>query len=268
VATTQPNAPLRICSIDICSPVIPRSVYPPALANILDHVIDLANRIRTDELPVVPQTPRTRGNWLRRTANIRSRPTRRLDRTNTSSSEAPVVPSPVVRTVPNRDIPRINQAHPTEAHYPAITRYSPRPSSAQTLPQNDHTAPVRLPVTEGLHCYYPEYSFLAENIPTRNYAELVQFFAHCQTLVRTQPIVHINHPLSRLRDITTDPLNFVNFLWRVQITITLQGITERYSYIRRRVRHGHPDKAILEPAFDVSFIWSSHHWTVTPVTPR
>ena len=263
MATIQRNTPLRICNVDICSPVIQCSVYPPTLANILDHVADLASRTRTDENPEQP-----RRNWLRRTARVRPRPTRPLNRTSTSSSEAPVVPSPVVRVVPNRDIQRINQAHPTEAHYPTITGFSPRPSPAQILPERHRDAPVRLLLTEGLHCHYPEYSFLAENIPTRNYQELVQFFTHCQGLIASQPVVHINHPLTRLRDITTDPLNFVNFLWRVQITITYQGITERYSYIKRRTRNGHPDKAVLEPAFDVSFIWSSHHWTVTPATPR
>jgi hypothetical protein len=264
VATIQRNTPLHICNVDICSPVIQCSAYPPTLANILDHVADLASRIRTDD---TPEQPRRTGNWLRRAPRIRSRQVRPLNRTSTSSSEAPVVPSPVVRVVPNRDIPRINQAHPTEAHYPAITgSFSRLPTPA--IPDRHRDAPVQLPLTEGLHCHYPEYSYLAENIPTRNYQELVQFFAHCQGLITSQAVVHINHPLTRLRDITTDPLNFVNFLWRIQITITYQGITERYSYIKRRVRSGHPDKAVLEPAFDVSFIWSSHHWTVTPVTPR
>jgi hypothetical protein len=147
-----------------------------------------------------------------------------------------------------------------------ISGPSPRSRPLPALPIE--TIPVHLPLTTGLHCYYPEYSFLAENIPTRNYQELVQFFTHCRGLLTTQPIVHINHPLARLQDITTNLLNFVGFLWRIQVMITLQGITERYSYIRRCTRQGHPDKAILENAFDVGFTWTSHHWTVTPVTPR
>jgi hypothetical protein len=271
VATPRQHAPIRICNIDVCSPVIPRSVYPPSLAGIIEHLFDLANRIRTDETPASPNAqPPQRTRWLRRTANVRQRRNRPLDRSNTSSSDAPVIPSPVVGVVPNRDVPRINQANANEAYYPAIQRPSPRSRPLPALPEvvAPHAIPVQLPITEGLHPYYPEYSFLAENIPTRNYTELVQFFNHCRALITVQPTVHINHPLNRLRDITTDPLNFVNFLWRVQVTITLQGITERFSYIKRRVRNGHPDKAVLEPAFDVSFIWSSHHWTVTPVTPR
>jgi hypothetical protein len=238
-----------------------RSHYPAPLAQLIERVINLATRLRTDKNP----TPNR--SFLRRTPRIRrNHPNRPLDRTNTSSSDAPVIPSPVVEVVPNRDIRRINQSNPGETHYPTISGPSPRSRPLPALPIE--TIPVHLPLTAGLHCYYPEYSFLAENIPTHNYQELVQFFTHCQSLLTTQPIVYINHPLARLQDITTNPLNFVGFLWRIQVTITLQGITERYSYICRHTRQGHPDKAILENAFDVGFAWTSHHWTVTPVTPR
>jgi len=274
VETLRRHTPFRVCNIDIASPVIHCSAYPPELANILNRLGDLASRLRTD---VPPRTPRRQRNRRHTTEGRVATPSASRafvsPRRNTSSSSAP---SPI-RVVPNRDILSANQANPNEPHYPAISGYSPRPNQvnvaprAPVLPIIEHSSDeveIRTVPASELHAFYPEYTFLSGTLPTRNYRELVQFFEHCQNLIIGQSIVHVNHPLARLQDITNTPLNFVNFLWRVQVTITHSGIVERFSYIRRRVRRGQPDRAILEPAFDISYTWSSHIWTVTPVTPR
>jgi hypothetical protein len=248
----------------------------------------------------------SRNNNGRRRTSRRNQDRNRTDRTPTphpdrtfvqtgrntsSSSEAPVIPSPIVGFVPNRETLRINQANASEPTYPSINSRSPRRTSAPegtrrtddvrspipfrlslapqppTLPvveQSSDEIQIRTVPTSERYAFYPEYTYLSYTLPTCNSEELVLFFEHCQNVLATTPVASFNHSLTQLRQITTHPLNFANLLWHVQITISHTGIVERYSWIRRRTRRHHPDVARLEPAYDIHYIWSSKNWTVVP----
>lgn len=114
--------------------------------------------------------------------------------------------------------------------------------------------------------YYPEQPYIAVTLPTQQPRELAQFFEHCQGLITMQPFIHFAHPIGALQHITANPLNFVNLLFQTHITISHAGIIKKYAFIRRRVRFGHPNKAVLEPTYTIHYNWVTNGWTVTTNT--
>ncbi len=115
-----------------------------------------------------------------------------------------------------------------------------------------------------LYCHYPEYLYLATTLPTRSPAELTEFLRHCrEVLNRNSGIdVHLNHPLTEARQITSSALNFENLLWKSRTTVSGAQVIEEYQWIRRLARAHRSDKAYLEPAFRVTYYWNQEGWTV------
>jgi hypothetical protein len=180
--------------------------------------------------------------------------------------------------VPNRDIPRINQANRTEPVYPSISGerqihapvavHAPRPVPAPVVEHTSESEETRFvpPRPTELHCYYPEAIYVSSVLPTRTPLELHEFRQRCRTLLEESPAQTgstLSHPLQHSRSITTTPLNFQNYIWRTRTRISQVGIIEEYHWIRRHSQRGRIDKAVLEPAYQVFYDWVAEGWTVT-----
>ena len=195
-------------------------------------------------------------------------------RQESSGSSPPVIPDPIVRTLPT--IPRINQANRSEAFYPSIERPLPIPNHQTQVPAwsiNEGTSGSeeahRIPGQEQeLHCYHPERIYVSSVIPTRTLRELRDFHAHCQQQFNNYGRTDIvfDHPLSQALEITTSALHFQGLLWRNRIRVTSAGIAEDYCWIRRRARATSIDRAVLHPAYTVTYPWNSEGWIVTRST--
>ena len=112
--------------------------------------------------------------------------------------------------------------------------------------------------------HYPEAIYVAEDLPTRKPRELRAFREHCRLQYeRDRVTLVLDQPLERLREYSTSPLNFQNFLWRSRTTVGYFGITEEYHWIRRQIQRNGPDRAILQPAYRVHYTWNEGGWTVT-----
>ena len=116
-----------------------------------------------------------------------------------------------------------------------------------------------------LRCYYPEQIFLALVLPTRSRRETLEFKNHCREAwnQRTHSFVTYTHPVDEIRQFSTNPLSFVNYLWKVRTVLSFAGITEEYAYIKRDIRPDGRDRAIPQPAYSVFYPWTENNWTVT-----
>jgi hypothetical protein len=230
----------------------------------------------------------TLANFLNRRLHHPSRHSR--SRHRSQSQPPPALPVPAVHSysppeeiplfVPNPDIPRINQAQPSEPIFPSIQQPYQNPTRSQhrhhTPPQapptqsSAHHIPV---VSQDLHSYYPEELFISSVLPTRTPRELRKFQDHCWKIFQQrQQSCSFAHTLDDSRRITTSPLHFQNLLWRGTISFEPQGITELYYRIKRLTRPDYPDRPFLEPAYSVTYPWVGIYWSVTqfdrPLPPR
>ena len=169
-----------------------------------------------------------------------------------------------ISVVPNPDIPRVDLANqrrpplirpiPVYPQQPAARQHSTSSEEAQFL----DTQPTQL------HCYYPEAFYIADHVPTRTPRELRQFKEHCRLQYQAQRnTLVLDLPFSRVHEITSNPLNFQNLLWKTHTTLTHFGITEEYQWIRRQIRIGIPDNTILRPAYKVFYPWNTDGWNVS-----
>jgi hypothetical protein len=171
-----------------------------------------------------------------------------------------VLRPPVVR---NPEIPLINQANASEPVFPSVLiEHSPRSRTFVEVDEDD--LPADLPV-EPLYCYYPEYLYLGTTLPTRPPRELAQFLAHCRVVLNNNSghELSLNHPLAELRQISTSALNFENLLFKSRTVVAHSQVIEEYQWIRRLIRAHKTDKAFLEPAYRVTYLWNQEGWTVT-----
>ena len=207
-----------------------------------------------------PPTPRPTGIYLEARAG------------NSSASEQPVVPSPRIRPIPNRDTLRINQANRAEPLFPSITRPTPIPahqvlSPPAALVEPSSSEELHRPVGRAteLHSFYPENIYVSSVIPTRTPQELQAYLSHCRTQYESHSGIEVvfKHELAKAYDITSSPLNFQNLLWRSSIVLTASGIVEEYCWIRRRTRLSASDRAVLIPAYNVTYNWIGDGWNVT-----
>lgn len=154
----------------------------------------------------------------------------------------------------NTPLPTLLQPQNTHRTNPPVHQHSTSSDEAQFL----ETQPRQL------HCYYPEAIYIADHIPTRSPRELTAFKDHCRLQYNVnQTTLVLNHPLSRIREITSNPLNFQNLLWKSRITIDYYGIHEEYQWIRRQTRTGTNDTAIWQPAYRVFYAWVHDGWNIT-----
>jgi hypothetical protein len=185
---------------------------------------------------------------------------------------------PIIGIVPNRDLPLVNQANPSEPIYPSISAerqiyapvavHAPRFAPAPIVEHTSESEETRFvpPRTNELHCYYPEAIYVSNVLPTRTPLELHKFRQHCRTRLENSPAqtgLTLSHPLQHSRSITTTPLNFQNYIWRTRTRISQAGIIEEYHWIRRHSQRGRIDKAVLEPAYQIFYDWRAEGWTVT-----
>ena len=212
----------------------------------------------------------------RRPRRSSTAPARTSDSQRTLVSERPPTPIPRTRTflapavevlgapiVRNPDIPLINQANEGEPHFPSlIDDRSPRFRTLVEVDEDDiHPG---LPI-EPLYCYYPEYLYIGATLPTRPPQELSEFLRHCRTVLNNNSgvEVNLNHPLNEARQITTSALNFENLLWKSRTIVSSAQVIEEYQWIRRLIRAHKTDKAFLDPAYRVTYLWNQEGWTVT-----
>ena len=192
---------------------------------------------------------------------VSERPPTPIPRNHTFLAPAvEVLPAPIAR---NPDIPLINQANEEEPHFPSlIDDRSPRFRTLVEVDEDDITP--RSPV-EPLFCYYPEYLYIGATLPTRPPQELAEFLRHCRVVLNNNSglDVNLNHPLTEARQITTSALNFENLLWKSRTLVSASQVIEEYQWIRRLVRAHKADKAFLDPAYRVTYLWNQEGWTVT-----
>jgi hypothetical protein len=180
---------------------------------------------------------------------------------NRPTPHSPTLASPLV--VPNRDIPRINQALPSEPEFPSIRQTLVPPLLVREHSTSSKEARhQRLPENQAYN-HLPEAIYVSDSLPTRKPQELQVFKQHCRLQFnQSQTTIVWNQPLECLREISSSPLNFQNLLWKNRITVTAYRIIEEYHWIRRQIRHNIPDRAILQPAFRVEYWWNESGWTV------
>ena len=114
------------------------------------------------------------------------------------------------------------------------------------------------------YCYLPESLYISLHLPTRKPRELTIFKEHChlQYNHHCQALV-LAHPLDRIHEITTEPLNFVNLLWRSKTTVSHFGIFEEYQWLCCKIQPHHPDRVIWQPAYQVFYPWDSKGWNIS-----
>jgi len=169
----------------------------------------------------------------------------------------------------------------------------PRPSRQQSLPPVPRPLPVRnreLPVIPGpvpsvpspdhrsltsegeaqfllsdsaLNCYLPEGIYISVALPTRKPKELTAFKTHCRLTYQhsQKDILEAYIPISKLWEITPEPLVFLNLLWKSKTKFTYHGIFEDYYWIRRHYRF--PNQVFLARAYRIFYPWNEDSWTVT-----
>jgi hypothetical protein len=244
------------------------------LENVVEWAINLASqnprrfgRRRRASTPVPTQAPPVLATPVRRSTQEQVRSPRRGNRHASSSSGSP-------RTL----VLPINQAYQDEPVFPTIQRPIPvhprreEPRISSGSGDDIVFNPVRIqnrPATprieaQEINAFYPEQIYISSVIPTRSPVELREFRNHCTQLLHTQndPTVLIKHNLREILQITTSALHFQNLLWRGAIEISGNNITEQYSRIRRHTLQGRPDRANLEPAFQVVYYYGREEWTV------
>ena len=257
------------------------------LANVIDWAINLAssrrnqrNRSSPPALRINPNfnsavrvsTPHTSSRQQTTRRSSSSSGARQTSRDTSSSNRPPVVvPYPIAGYLPNKDIRPIYQANTSEPRFPSLDNPATRPANPQRTRQrdpfietpSDENPRSTLESTE-IHAYYPEEICVSIGIPTRQPLELSLFLESCQNRIIGQAVSNWHYPAASIRRIAYNPLSFANLLWRETITITHRGVVEKYSWIKRRVRPGHPDKAILVHAYNVHYHWGSNSWIVIP----
>lgn len=109
---------------------------------------------------------------------------------------------------------------------------------------------------------------MASVLPTRTPGELRRFQEHCWGIYQLNEDLHVvyDQNIRRLHEYSTSPLHFVDLLWRSRTNLSLGGITEYYCWIRRQRRPHNTSRAILEPAFQVTYSWNEYKYTVTRLT--
>lgn len=191
---------------------------------------------------------------------------------------APRIPVPGHPIRARSPVPLINRAASTEPEYPRVrlgpreSHYydrnaPPRPSDITWLNRSVQDL-HRIPTTaDENQSYPPDRLFLSTVLPTRSPRALRTFIDECWRLfyasfsANQAPLI-IQHPLDEINAITTSPLHFQNLLWRSQIILTEDGITEEYSWIRRQTRPDYPDRPYLDPVFRVYYAWTNNGWVV------
>jgi hypothetical protein len=120
-------------------------------------------------------------------------------------------------------------------------------------------------VSQESYPYLPEEIYLSSVLPTRTPRELRNFQEHCWSIYQHQEGLDViyDQGINRIRGITSSPLHFQNLLWRSRTTLNLEGITECYCWIRRKIRPANTDRVYLEPAYQVNTPWSEFQWTVS-----
>jgi len=188
------------------------------------------------------------------------RPTQHTFLTPAVAVLSPQTRRPIVR---NPEIPLINQANTREPVFPSLLLDANPPT--RTLVEVDEDDISSEPLTEPLYCHYPEYLFLSTTLPTRNPPELAEFLRHCRHVFNNNSgiDVHLNHPLTETRQITTSALNFEGLLWKSRTVVVTAQVIEEYQWIRHLARAHRSDKAYLEPAYKVTYYWNQEGWTVT-----
>ena len=109
--------------------------------------------------------------------------------------------------------------------------------------------------------FLPEAKYLATIVPTRNKDELNAFCSHCWYLLQSCLERHIEHLLSELNELTSDPIVFARYLWRYRTTINQSSILEDYQAIIRSSRR--PQVAKLVRAYTVFYDWNENSFTVS-----
>ena len=228
----------------------------------------------------------------------RSNRSQRTNRPPNQTTPAPPAHFPTPRlppTCPLTPVPRINQAGSTEPVFPRVSIRPIRPASteprpARTIPREStfydrYAAPTHLPAAitwleqaddhlhripvrpDNVQAFHPNKLYLSAVLPTRSPRSLRTFQSDCWNIYFASsqhahdPVI-IEHPIEEIDQITTSALHFQNLLWRSQIILTQTGITEEYSWIRRRLSPDHPDRAYIEPVYKISYPWTGIYWTV------
>jgi hypothetical protein len=185
-----------------------------------------------------------------------------------ASSQRP----PERETVPNARgflVERPLPPTPPDAYLPLFTNRIPTPviptqPFASPLVESPDSADLR---NTDLHCYLPEQSFLALNLPTRSRRELIEFKNYC-TQAWHQRLTHFivyKHPLKEISDFAISPAEFEGYLWKTRVVLTQSSITEEYSRIQLRRHQGRPDTIRLKPAYTIAYPWNNGHWTINVV---
>jgi hypothetical protein len=186
---------------------------------------------------------------------------------------APHQTSPAPLPIP----PRI-QASPV-VPTPQRVQEPPRRQLIQPVrqtPQNTrtgHSSPdeiIFVLSTQGtpLHYHFPETIYVATCLPLRSAEELRLFKEHCYSklIQANQRPIELSQELTRILDITHSPLSFQHFLWKSKVHINNFGMTETYSYIKRRLWQGTPNRAYLEPAYEVIHPWNKREWNTVVIS--
>jgi hypothetical protein len=181
-------------------------------------------------------------------------------RTPRQASPAPIPIPPVVPT-PQRvqEQPRRQLIQPVRQN----------PQTTQT----GHSSPdeiVFVPSIQGtpLHCHLPETIYVATYLPSRSAEELRLFKEHCYSklIQANQRPIELSQELTRILEITHSPLSFQHFLWKAKGHINQFGITETYCYIKKRLWQGTPDRAYLEPAYEVIHPYNKREWNTVVIS--
>jgi hypothetical protein len=168
-----------------------------------------------------------------------------------SHLSSPEQPSIVPRVTPGPTFLQPQHRHQAQ---PTVRQHSTSSDEIQYL----ETQPIQL------HCYYPEAIYISDHIPTRSPRELTSFKEHCRLQYnahRTTLILDL--PLSRIREFTSNPLNFQNLLWKSRTTVSHFGIHEEYQWIRRQARPDVVERVIWQPAYKVFYAWDQDGWNVS-----
>ena len=184
-----------------------------------------------------------------------------------SPEDIPVIPNLEICPRPATPAPRRSPTVVQEVQ-PTLLRPQARPILVPPITHQHSTSSEENQYLETqdiqVYCHLPESIYVANHLPTRKPRELTLFKEHCrlQYNAHRQPLV-LSHPLERIREITVEPLNFTDFLWKSKTTVSHFGIFEEYQWLRRKERIHHPDHIIWQPAYQVFYAWDSEGWNVS-----
>jgi len=113
------------------------------------------------------------------------------------------------------------------------------------------------------NCYFPEGIYISIALPTCKPKELTMFKTHCHLTYQhsNQSILEAYLPISKLWEITPEPLVFLNLFWKSKTKFMHHSIFEDYYWI---CQHYHfPNQVFLAHAYRIFYPWNKDSWTVT-----